>query len=286
LSPTTPRLRIEPPEALEVLVRARAPALEVWRDEDGEIYATGGRVGKTYWIEVLEVGTFRFGGDDGEEVVGTPLPNVADEEILDNYRRIVLSLVLHACGCELVHASAVVAPSGGVVAFAAGTRTGKSTLAYALSLRGHPIWADDAVLFQTGSGTVESTPLPFALRIRQPSARFFDLQARAEGEWRPLFVEGDAARPFAAVGLLEQMSGGTGAGPAVEVELRDPASAFPALLAHSYCFSIKDPRRKRDMMSRYLELTARVPVYDIRFRPPLERLGELLDRIEQTVIPS
>jgi hypothetical protein len=286
LSLTTPRLRIESPESLDVLVRARALAIEVWRDEDGEIYATGGRVGKAYLIEVLQVGTFRFGDSDSEEVAVTPLPNVADEEVHDNYKRIVLPLVLHAFGCELVHASAVVAPSGGVVAFAASTRTGKSTLAYALSLRGHPIWADDAVLFQTGNGSVESTPLPFALRIRQPSARFFGLQARAEEKWRPLFVEGDAARPFAAVCLLEQKPGGTGAGPAVEVERRDPASAFPAVLAHSYCFSIKDPRRKRDMMSRYLELTAQVPVYDIRFRPPLERLGELLDRIEQTVIPS
>jgi hypothetical protein len=284
LPPTS--LRIEPPVALEVPARVRAPALEIWRDEDGEIYATGGRVGEAYWIEVLGVGTFRFEANDGDAVEATPLPDIGDEEILDNYRRIVLPLALHACGSELVHASAVVAPSGGVVAFAAGTRTGKSTLAYALSLRGHPIWADDAVLFRAGSGPVESTPLPFALRIREPSARFFHLQGRAEGEWRPLFVEGDAARPLAAVCLLEQKSGGTGAGAAVEVELRDPASAFPALLAHSYRFSIKDPRRKREMMSRYLELTALVPVYDIRFHPQLDGLGEVLDRIEQTVFPS
>lgn len=269
-----------------MLVRARAPELEVWRDADGEIYAIGGRVGEAYWIDVPEVGTFRFGGDDSEEVIVTPLPSVADEEILDNYQRIVLPLVLHAFGCELIHASAIVAPKGGVVAFAASTRTGKSTLAYALSLRGHPIWADDAVLFQTESGSVESTPLPFTLRLRQPSARFFDLQARPEGESHPLFVEGNAARPFAAVCLLEQTSGVTESGPADGIELRDAASAFPDVLAHSYCFSIKDPRRKRDMLNRYLELTEQVPIYDIRFRPRLERVGELLDRIEQMVIPS
>jgi hypothetical protein len=286
LSPTTPRLRIEPPAALEASVRARAPALEAWRDEDGEIYATGGRVNEAYWIEVPGVGTFRLGGDDGGEVAVTPLPNIADAAILENYQRIVLPLLLHACGSELVHASAILAPFGGVVAFAGGTRSGKSTLAYALSLRGNPIWADDAVLFQAGNGPVESTPLPFALRIRQPSARFFDLQAEIEAEWRPLFVEGDDTRPLAAVCLLEQMSGGTGAGRAVEVELRDPASAFPAVLGHSYRFSIKEPRRKREMMSRYLELTAQVPVYDVRFCPGLEGMGDLLDRIEQTVFPS
>jgi hypothetical protein len=284
--PPTTSLRIEPPAALEVPARARASALEIWRDEDGEIYATGGRAGEAYWIEVPGVGTFRLGGDDGDEVAVTPLPNIANAEILENYQRIVLPLLLHARGSELVHASAVVAPSGGVVAFAGGTRTGKSTLAYALSLRGHPIWADDAVLFQTGKSAVESIPLPFALRIRQPSARFFDLQAGTEAEWRPLFVNDDAARPLAAMCLLEQMPEGTEASRTVEVELRDPASAFPALLTHSYRFSIKEPRRKREMMSRYLELTAQVPVYDVRFRPGLEGLGEVLDRIEQTVFPS
>jgi hypothetical protein len=254
----------------------------VWRDQDGEIYATGGRTSEGYWIDVPQVGKFRFG--DGEEVALTPLPEVGRDEVEESYERIVVPLALHALGRELVHGSAVVAPSGGVVALIATTRTGKSTLAYALSLRGHPLWADDAVLVDAGNGAAESIPLPFTLRIRQSSADHFGLEGRTEEEWQPLFEESYAARPLAAVCLLAQQPD-TGA-PAVEIQARDPASAFPAVLAHAYCFSLRDPRRKREMMSHYLELMARVPIYDVRFRPGLERLDEVLDGIEQAVMAS
>jgi hypothetical protein len=256
-------------------------AVEVWRDQEGEIYASGGRADGWYWVEVPQIGMFRF--SDAEEVAVTPLSGIGIELIEESFERIVVPLVLHAVGRELLHASAVVAPSGGVVAFAATTRTGKSTLAYALSLRGHPIWADDAVLFQTGDGSVQSIPLPFTLRIRQPSAHFFGLEGRDPNDWRPMFEESNAARPLAAICLLESKPE-TDPSPAGEVVRRDSASAFPAVLAHSYSFSIRDPGRKRDMLSRYMELTARVPVYDIRFPPGLENLARLLDQIEETVM--
>ncbi len=255
----------------------------MWRDQEGVVCATGGRAGGRYWVEVPQIGKFRF--RDAEEIAVAPLPDVGTEEVEESYERIVLPLALHALGRELFHASAVVSPLGGVVAFAATTRTGKSTLAYALSLRGHPIWADDAVLFQTGGGSVQSIPLPFTLRIRQPSAHFFGLEGRNADDWRPMFEESYAARPLAAICLLESKRE-TDLGPVVEVVRRDSASAFPAVLAHSYSFSIRDPGRKRDTLSRYMELTARVPVYDIRFPPGLEHLATLLDLIEQTVMPS
>ena len=255
-------------------------AVEVWRDQEGEIYASGGRADGGYWVEVPEIGMFRF--SDADEVAVTPLSGIGIEAIEESFERIVAPLVLHALGSELVHASAVVAPSGGVVAFAATTRTGKSTLAYGLSLRGHPLWADDAVLFEVDGGSVQSIPLPFTLKIRQPSARFFGLE-RGTDEWQPLFEESDAPRPLAAVCLLEARREAD-AGAVAVVRRRDSASALLALLAHSYSFSLREPARKREMLSRYMELAARVPIFDIRFLPELEHLAELLDVIEQTVL--
>jgi hypothetical protein len=64
------------------------------------------------------------------------------------------------------------------------------------------------------------------------------------------------------------------------VERLDPASACRAALAHAYCFSVEDPARKRRTVERYLALVARVPAWEIRFRPGLERLPALLDAIE------
>lgn len=253
----------------------------MWRDQEGVICATGGRAGGGYWVEVPQIGMFRF--MDAEEIAVAPFPDVGTEEIEESHERIVLPLALHALGRELIHASAVVAPPGGVVAFAATTQTGKSTLAYALSLRGHPLWADDAVLFEADGGSIQSIPLPFTLKIRQPSARFFGLEGRKADEWQPLFEESAAPRPLAAICLLEPRREAD-PGAVAEVRRRDSVSALLALLAHSYSFSLRDPARKREMLSRYMELMTRVPVFDIRFRPELEHLAELLDVIEQTVL--
>ncbi len=59
--------------------------------------------------------------------------------------------------------------------------------------------------------------------------------------------------------------------------------AFAAVLANACCFSLREEERKRRMMHHYLELTARVPVWEVRFRPGLERLPAILDGIERAV---
>jgi hypothetical protein len=47
---------------------------------------------------------------------------------------------------------------------------------------------------------------------------------------------------------------------------------------------MRDVERKRLMVERYLGLSARLPVFEIRFRPGLDVLPAILDRIEQRVI--
>ena len=43
------------------------------------------------------------------------------------------------------------------------------------------------------------------------------------------------------------------------------------MLAHAYCFSLREPERRRRMVERYLDLTTRVPVFEIRVESGLER---------------
>ena len=59
--------------------------------------------------------------------------------------------------------------------------------------------------------------------------------------------------------------------------------ACRAALAHAYCFSVKDPARKRRTIERYLAMVARVPAYGIRFRHGFEHLAVVLDAIEDLV---
>ena len=60
-----------------------------------------------------------------------------------------------------------------------------------------------------------------------------------------------------------------------------PVKAFPAVLAHATCFSLKEASRNRLMVEQYLHLSARVPVLDVGFRAGMETLGPLLDGIER-----
>jgi hypothetical protein len=249
---------------------------EIWRDEDGVVFARGYQWGGTHWMELPEVGTFWFGSKHAG-IVAAPEPAVPRELVFDAYRRLVLPNALQALGREVLHASAVLGPKG-VIALCARRKTGKSTTAYALSRRGYRLWADDAVALEITGGSVMSPRLPFALRLRPASASFFrsDGPNAAASSNAPEPAE---LAPLAVVFVLERA--GVAGEAAVEVLPLVPHEAFIALLGNAYWFSLADEQRKRRMMSRYLELSALVSVFRLRFRPEFENLDTILDRLEQ-----
>jgi hypothetical protein len=77
------------------------------------------------------------------------------------WKRVLLSRVLPniglAFGCEALHASAVEMPAG-VVAIAAPSGTGKSSLAAELMRRGASFFADDVLVLSRGEGSVVAHP--------------------------------------------------------------------------------------------------------------------------------
>ena len=247
------------------------PTTTVWRDDQGTIVARGSvREGK-HWIHVPDLGAFAFTAAE-REVTAIPDPG-ADPEIIDDaFRRMVVPLALQARGREVLHASAV-RTDAGVIALCALSQTGKSTLACALDRRGHALWADDAVCFELNGGDVEAVPLPFTLRLRPASVEFFGDDANA-GEVR----SPPDAEPLAAVFILERSDGGD-----PELSRLSRAAAFPAVLTHGYCFSMLDRDRNAAMMSNYLELAERVPVFRIAIPHGLDRLDAALDLIEGAV---
>jgi hypothetical protein len=254
--------------------------VQVWRDHDGTVCAIGQTVAGRHWMHVPRIGSFALGPyAAGDAVHVFADPSARPEWVLDTFRRMVLPLALQALGCgEVLHASAVRMPQG-VVALCAVSETGKSTLAYGLSWRGFPLWADDAVLFGLSEGAVTATPLPFAIRLRPASAAYFG----ASDEGRAPVADTPAVPvPLAAVCVLERKADGE-PGPAVEVGRLPPAQAFPAVLTHAYCFSLRDDARKRRMLRHYLDFSVRVPVFRVRFPAGLERIPEILDRLMESV---
>jgi energy-coupling factor transporter ATP-binding protein EcfA2 len=183
--------------------------------------------------------------------------------------------MLPALGLEVIHASAVTGTRG-VVALCGESGAGKSTLAVSLAHRGYAIWADDAVAVDTAGCQAAAVPLPFTIRLRSDSARFFDREGAPGGSIASVPQRAEP-EPLALLCMLELAPD---AAAAVGVERLDAASACRAALAHAYCFSVKDPAHKRRTIERYLAMVARVPAYEVRFRHGFEHLAVVLDAIE------
>jgi hypothetical protein len=248
------------------------PGVEVWRHTDGTVIAFGGSRAQEHWMRLLNVGLFVFG--EGADVVTVfPEDETPPQVLEDGFRRTVLPMALQVLGHDVLHASAVLAPTG-VIAFCAVSETGKSTVAYAFDRRGYRVWADDAVAFQIKDSDVSAVPLAFTLRLRAGTTEFYGV----DGD-DPDLVEPSAPERLSAICVLERVDDDSR--PAVERLFG--AAAFFAVLTHAYCFSLADDARKARMTSSYLELVNRVPVFRVRLRSGLEQLQPLLDQIEEAV---
>jgi hypothetical protein len=247
--------------------------VEVWKGNDG--YEAYGYAARGYfWVQLPGVGVFRFRKDD-RTVVAVSETGVPEPIIDDAYRRNVLPLILSLRGYEVLHASAVSTPDG-ILVLCGVSGTGKSTFAHALSERGYPAWADDAVVVDVGGRGVVALAIPFRLRLHGPAVTHF--------EWaEPEVADGEATRsPVLALAILAQDSSATQ--PLVEVERLPPAEAFTALLRHAYYFRLSDLARSGVLVQHNLGLASIVPTFEVRYRSGLDHLSRVLDAVEEVVL--
>jgi hypothetical protein len=131
-----------------------------------------------------------------------------------DWQRVLLSRVLPnvsvARGREALHASAVDTPLG-VVAIAAPSGTGKSTLASELIRRGWPLFADDVLTLGRGGEEVEAYPSAPHMNVDPDDIDFIAPPARREtlgilsGErWVAVEEATRGPRPVAAIFLFER----------------------------------------------------------------------------------
>lgn len=275
------KLRIErtgaivPPSALTLDSRC-----EVWRDGEGEVLAYAESLGDEYWMHLPGLASYRF-SSRGDEIAATVTSAAREELVLDAYRRRVLPMALQVCGREVLHASAV-RSTAGIAALCADSETGKSTIAFGLSSRGYPLWADDLVAFEISDHLGLAISLPFNIRLRPSAAELFDRDSTgslttAVDENSP---PGKETAPLAAIFVLHR---GKPEASSVEVRRLSLGESFAAVLAHAWSFGLQDSERKRRMIHNYLDLVAGTPVFDICFQPGLTHLPTILDAIEQVM---
>jgi hypothetical protein len=273
-----PRLIVaDSSEPVSEITDSSATESEVCVDARGEVLGYCQIVDGLPRMHVTNLAAFHY-ERDSDQVRAVPLRPLSVESIIETFQHCVLPVMLPALGTEVLHASAVVGTKG-VAAFCGVSGAGKSTIAAALTRRGYRIWADDAVAFETAESEPRAIPLPFAVRLRADSARF--LKAAGTGEnavpSAPIHTE---PAPLAMLCLLRRTPEATDT---VVIERLQAAPACRAVLAHAYCFSVKDLMRKRRTISNYLRMIGRVPTYEIRFRPGLERVSLVVDAVEQVI---
>lgn len=281
---TDPKLKLCPLESRPTATLDKeAVAIQTWPDLHGDVFAHCYTQGETDWIELPGLAAFAF-SNNREEVTAFFHPRLPHEIIRETYLRSVLPMVLQARGTEVLHSSAVLMPQG-ALALCGKSWSGKSTMAYTLSQRGYPLWADDAVAFDTVGEHVFTAYLPFRIRLRPASRSFFGLDSPiSDRAWsRPVRDDRQRQEPTALAAICILCPVASDLRSHIEIRRLSLAEAFPALLHHAYCFSLRDQERKRRMIQRYMDLTTRVPILEIRYKRNLERIADVADELEAAV---
>lgn len=261
-------LVIDVDPGLDVLNLTPGPQAIPWTTEDGETHAICEMHNGLPQVLLPRIGIIRV-IDAAGKIQGT-VNDVAKISVMQEvYYRFALPMILQSAGAEMMHASAVRVESG-VIAFCGTSGTGKSTLSYSLARRAHPHWADDAVVFLPDAERFEALRLPFRPRVEIADSEGLGL------------IPGVELAPLAAIVVLQRHPGGfvDSAAFHAEVQRLSAAEAFRAVLPHIYSFILSDPQRNALMMSRYFDIAARLPIYDVRFTPCLDALSKLCEVIE------
>ena len=257
------------------------PDVNVWRSPEGFLCAFSHSMGERHWLYWPGVASFTFSASS-ENVTAIPYSPLRYDIIQTTFHHSVLPLVLQALGREGLHASAVMTAKG-VIGFCGKAHTGKSTLAYAMSKRGFPLWSDDTLVWEKDGDGFRAIGLPFQPKLRPSALSFFGHGSPADVQG--VENDGERAAPLAAVCVLTRTTADSGE-PPIAVERLSGGRALTTLLDHAHCFNPYDAARKRQMMLHYLSFLERVPTFEVRFEPSLSGIFTLVDAIVASVVES
>ncbi len=269
----------------------RLPRSEVpsWTDhvalDDGSDWLDAAETAAGSWFAFAGLALFRCqsDGSGAVDIKAEPVDGLPGETLRHLLLDEVIPIVLASRGSVVMHGAAVVLDQRAVVLLGPSGH-GKSTLAAAFGVAGHPVLADDCVVIDTDGGR----------RVVQPSYPSVRLGEEAASE---LFGAGAEGRPFAHYALKHRYEAGMtfatlpmplggivtlrqrteGDDPRVDVtELRGHA-AGAAVLAGAKSMPLG--RRKVAAVDAMLTIASSVPVAEITIPDDLRALPEVVDEL-------
>jgi hypothetical protein len=255
---------------LEGVAPATGRQVNEWTDACGTVFARAFSSDDHYRIDWPGVGAFAF-RPGSRDVLVWPEPDARREDISDTFDRLLQPVILQALGKQVLHAAAAVGPCG-TIAFCGNAGSGKSTLGFAMRQAGYRQLADDALVLQLEQDRVSVCPLPFAPRLRPASRLHFgaDQNPAPAVDLRP------ADLVLSAIFLLRQDEQTE----RPRLALLPQAQAFPAVLAHAYCYDAQDRNHTQRLVDDYLAIVSLVPVFALHYRPDLQRVPQLIEIIQ------
>lgn len=263
---------------LAAALPAEAPfAYEPWADSAGRQLGHGFGDHWRYHVCLYELGSFVF-SHDSPSVTGMPQPGVPMEAFEDAFRRWVLPAFLEWHGWEVLHAGGLVVGDS-LVALCGDSEAGKSTLAHAWRQRGGRVFADDAVPFRMVDGAPWIKAIPFRIRLRPPSLRYFGVSAAGASA----FVyasqnQSEDVGVLRSICILERRQEERGD---VLLQPIAPEFALPALLRRACSLTLSDRGRNRVMMESYIALVNAVSVFRLSYPTDLDCVETVLDRLAE-----
>jgi hypothetical protein len=138
------------------------------------------------------------------------------------------------------------------------------------------LWADDAVALAEDQRNMVAIPLPFRTKLRAQSS---ELLAESSDQY---FRRHTRAHRLSAVCILQRDHEPRNA--PVMIRRLNAGEAFRELIAHAYWFVLPGVDSKRRMVQLYLKTAAQTEIYEVRFRPDLSRLPDLVETIAAQIL--
>ncbi|MBL8717859.1 MAG: hypothetical protein JNL79_17905 [Myxococcales bacterium] len=213
-----------------------------------------------------------FAIDPGARTI-TVYPDAAPADVVEHHLfDHVVPSTLQLLGRLCFHASAV-AFERGVVAFAAPSGTGKSTLAAFLS-KSRSLFSDDALAIELVDGRVLALPGAPGNRLRADSARAIagtEPTTVVAGKARVRRAVADSALRLVALCCLERV----GPDEAPRLDRRSALETLPDLLQQIHRLAGEDRGVLEREMTQLMDVLAVVPTYRLRLPAAFDRLPEV-----------
>ncbi len=234
-------------------------------------------------LSVKNLGGFLVRG--GEEVIIQPALGAEEPLLCQFVSGPVLGILLSQRGVPVFHASSVALPEGAAI-FLAPKGHGKSTLAAAFHLRGHPLIADDITALQYQEGGVRVFPGVPQLKLWPKSIQKLPRlpdqfsQISADLEKRFLIMPESFVREPQALRVVYVL----GIGQALQILPLSPKEALRRVAPHWYGATFKGKLLRPLGLDRAFQecstLVQKAPVYLLERPASLERLNDTCQAVE------